>query len=69
VGGRFSGSKVVPLEHCELDFLPAVRVLDADLRSALDCSTLESYDPVGKDQPRRPLGKSYPPRASLKYME
>jgi len=67
MGGRFSGSKVVPVEHCELDFLPVVRVLDADLRSALDCSTLESYDPVGKDQPRRPLGKSYPPRASLKF--
>jgi hypothetical protein len=67
VGGHFSGSKVVLVEHCELDFLPAMRVLDADLRSALDCSTLESYDPVGKDQPRRPLGKSYPPRASLKF--
>lgn len=49
------------------DFLPAVRVIDADLRSALDCSTLESFDPLGKKQPRRPLGKSYLPRASLKF--
>jgi len=67
MGGHCSGSKVVPVDHCELDFLPTVRVLDADVRSALDCSTLEPFDPLGKDQPRRPLGKSVLPRASLKF--
>jgi len=67
MGGNSSGSKVVPVVHCEPDFLPAARVLDADLRTALDCSTLEPFDPLGKDQHRRPLGKSYRPRASLKF--
>jgi len=38
VGGRLSGRLVTPV--CELDLLPAVRVIDADRRSALDCSTL-----------------------------
>jgi hypothetical protein len=28
------------VDQCELDLLLAVRVIDADLRSALDCSTL-----------------------------
>jgi hypothetical protein len=69
VGDRFSGRKVVPVEQCDLDLLPAVRVLDADLRSALDCSTLESFsfDLLGKDHPLRPLGKTYLPHASLKF--
>jgi len=42
MGDRFSGRKVTPVEQCDLDLLPAVRVLDANLRSALNCSTLES---------------------------
>jgi hypothetical protein len=67
MGGNSSGSKVVPVVHCEPDFLPAARVLDADLRTALDCSTLEPFDPLGKDHHRCPLGKSYRPRASLKF--
>jgi len=40
VGGRLSGRMVTPVDQCELDFLLAVRGIDADLRSALDCSTL-----------------------------
>jgi hypothetical protein len=69
VGDRFSRRKVTPMEQCDLDLLPAVRVLDADLRSALDCSTLESssFDMLGKDQPLCPLGKTYFPHASLKF--
>jgi hypothetical protein len=51
VGGRFSGRMVTPVDQCELDLLLAVRVIDADLRLALDCSTLESssFDLLGKD--------------------
>jgi hypothetical protein len=69
VGDRFFGRKVTPVEHRDLDLLPAVRVLDADLRSALDCSTLESssFDLLGKDQPLHSLGKTYLPHASLKF--
>jgi len=69
VGGRFSGRKVMPEEQCDLDLLLAVRVLDADLRSALDCSTLESssFDLLGKDQPHCLLGKTYLPQESLKF--
>jgi hypothetical protein len=54
---------------CELDLLPAVRVIDADRRSALDCSTLESlsFDLLGKDQPHRSMGKTLFPHASLKF--
>jgi len=69
VGDRFSGRKVTPVEQCDLDLLPAMRVLDANLRSALDCSTLESssFDLLGKDQPLRLLGKTYLSHASLKF--
>jgi hypothetical protein len=67
VGGRLSGILVTPV--CELDLLPAVRVIDADRRSALDCSTLESpsFDLLGKDQPHRSMGKTLFPHASLKF--
>jgi hypothetical protein len=70
VGDRFSGRKVTLVEQCDLDLLPAVRVLDANLRLALDCSTLESssFDLLGKYQPLRPLGKTYLPHASLKFV-
>jgi hypothetical protein len=70
VGDRFFGRKVTQVEQCDLDLLPAVRVLDADLRSALDCSTLESssFDLLGKDQPLRLLGKTFLPHASLKFV-
>jgi hypothetical protein len=69
MGDRFSGRKVTPMEQCDLDLLLAVRVLDVDLRLVLDCSTLESssFDLLGKDQPLRPLGKTYLPHASLKF--
>jgi len=69
VGGRLSGRMVTPVDQCELDLLPAMRVIDADLRSALDCSTLESssFDLLGKDQPHRLMGKTYLPHASLKF--
>jgi hypothetical protein len=70
VGDHFSGRKVTLVEQCDLDLLPAVRVLDANLRLALDCSTLESssFDLLGKYQPLRPLGKTYLPHASLKFV-
>jgi hypothetical protein len=60
---------VTPVDQCELDLLPAVRVIDADRRSALDCSTLESssFDLLGKDQDHRPMGKTFLPHASLKF--
>jgi hypothetical protein len=69
VGDRFSRRKVTPVEQCDVDLLLAVRVLDADLRSALDCSTLESssFDLLGKDQPLRPPSKIYLPHVSLKF--
>jgi len=71
MGGRFSGRKVTPVEQCDLDLLPTVRVLDADLSSALDCSTLESssFDMLGKDQPHHPQGKTYLPHAKLAHVE
>jgi hypothetical protein len=66
-GGRLSGRMVTPV--CELDLLPTVRVIDADRRSALDCSTLESpsFDLLGKDQPHRSMGKTLFPHANLKF--
>jgi hypothetical protein len=69
VGDRFFGRKVTPVEQCDLDLPPMVRVLDADLRWVLDYSTLESslFDLLGKDQPLRLLGKTYLPHASLKF--
>jgi hypothetical protein len=69
VGGRLSGRMVTPVDQRGLDLLPPVRVIDADLRSALDCSTLESslFDLSGKDQPLRLMGKTYLPHASLKF--
>jgi hypothetical protein len=69
VGGRLSGRMVTPVDQCELDLLLAVRMIDADLRSALDCSTLESssFDLLGKDQPHHPMGKTFLPHASLKF--
>jgi len=41
-------------------------VIDAVLRSALDCSTLESssFDLLGKDQPLRLMGKTYLPHGT-----
>jgi hypothetical protein len=68
-GGRLSWRMVTPVDQCELDLLLAVRVIDADLRSALDRSTLESssFDLLGKDQPHRPMGKTFLPQTSLKF--
>jgi len=69
VGGRLSGRMVTPVDQCELDLLPAVRVIDADLRLVLDCSILESssFDLLGKDHPHRLMGKTFLPHASLKF--
>jgi hypothetical protein len=57
------------VEPCALDLLSAVRFVDEILRSAVDCSTLESprVDMLDKDQPHRPLGKKSFQRSNLKF--
>jgi hypothetical protein len=59
VGGSRSRLSVASVEPCVLDFLPSVRHAEDDLRTAVDCFSLESppLELLDKDRLICPLGK------------
>jgi hypothetical protein len=69
VGGRHLGWMASPEEQCALDLLPMVRHVEVELRSVVDCFSLESspLELLGKDRHFRPKGKKVLSRSNLNF--
>jgi hypothetical protein len=69
VGGSRSRLSVVSMEPCVLDLLPSVRHAEDDLRTAVDCFSLESppLDLLDKNRLICPLGKKLHSHSNLKF--
>jgi hypothetical protein len=69
VGGRHSRLSAMLAETCVLDFLPSVRHAKDDLRTAVDCFSLESppLELLNKYRLICPLGKKLLSHSNLKF--